>query len=95
MNYPLKDLAKFSEYEGKHVGILVDCPNCGATGAAYFDTPIEGGSMPEWARVQWKRTGETLETLSLTPSFAMIGHYHSWITNGELRVDSEFSCKKP
>jgi hypothetical protein len=90
-DYPLSTLAYFTEYEGrKGVGIIVRCPNCGAGGAAYFANPLDGGSPPPYARVQWQRTGDTLETLSLSPSFLMIDHYHSWIRNGMLSVDSPF-----
>jgi hypothetical protein len=94
MNYPLAKFAEFFEFEGRRVGLLVTCPNCGALGSAYFESPIGGGSMPQWARVKWQRSGDTLEAMSLTPSFLMIGHYHSWIRNGQLCVDSEFSCKE-
>lgn len=94
-DYPLKDLAEFTEYDGhKGVGVLVKCPNCGAAGAAYFANPLDGSAPPPYARVQWQRTGDTLETLSLTPSFLMIDHYHSWIRNGMLCVDSPFTCTK-
>jgi hypothetical protein len=102
VNYPLKDYAKFTgpyysgEPAGKHrdakIGIHVECPNCGARGAAYFKNPI--GATAPFGRVQWDRTGETLETLTLSPSLKMIGHFHSWIRNGQLCVDSAFECKK-
>lgn len=95
MDYSLKDFAQFSEDEnGNKIGLYVRCPNCDALGAAYFDQPIGPGVMPEYARVKWQRTGDTLETISLNPSFLMIGHYHSWIRNGQLCVDSPFSCIK-
>jgi hypothetical protein len=92
VNYPLKDFAEFQEFEGRRVGLLVACPNCGAKGGAWFTNPIEGG--PPYGRVCWDRTGETLETLTLTPSFRAVGHYHSWIRNGELSVDSPFECSR-
>lgn len=97
MNYHLKDYAEFSEYEGGKCGVLVSCPNCGLKGAAYFDNMIGGDNVKFREsflyKTRWARTGETLETLTLSPSFLMIGHYHSWIRNGMLCVDSAFSCK--
>jgi hypothetical protein len=60
---------------------------------AFFTNPIGGGS-PVKTIGTWIRFGETLETISLTPSFLAIDHYHSWIKNGELQVDSPFSCEK-
>jgi hypothetical protein len=94
MDYPLAPLAEFIDGpQGRtNCGVMIDCPNCGMSGAAWFKNPIDGG--PPVHPVQWDRTGETLETLTLNPSFQMIGHYHSWIRNGMLCVDSEFSCVK-
>lgn len=91
-NYPLSSLAEFTQsHEGERVGLLVRCPNCGVAGGAYFaDT--------EWRRkypgVAWQMTGDSLSNLTLSPSFKMIGHYHSWIRNGQLCVDSPFECTK-
>jgi hypothetical protein len=95
MDYPLAPLSQFIEGPDgrKGCGLMVDCPNCGAAGAAYFKNPLDGGAPVH--PVQWDRTGETLETLSLTPSFLMIGHFHSWIRKGVLCVDSEFLCVSP
>lgn len=91
MNYALKQFAEFVTYgDDGASGVVIECPNCGMKGSAWFENPI-GGSMPVH-RVTWKRTGETLETLTLHPSFAMIGHFHSWVRDGMLQVDSEFSC---
>lgn len=91
MNYPLAQFGEFYFFEGRAVGLLVKCPNCGSKGMARFDVPIGGGPSP-WDKTLWNRTGETLETLSLNPSFLMFNHFHSWIRNGELQVDSPFSC---
>jgi len=90
-DYPLATVACFTEHEGrKGIGIMVRCPNCHAAGAAYFANPLDGGPPAPYANVQWQRSGDTLETLSLNPSFLMIDHYHSWIRNGMLSVDSPF-----
>jgi hypothetical protein len=91
-DYPLRDYAELITLGPvASAGIIVHCPNCGANHAAWFENPI-GGDSPR-SGVSWKRTGETLETLTLHPSFHAIDHYHSWICNGMLCVDSEFKCK--
>lgn len=89
MNYPLKDLAQFSMYEGEREGMIIRCPNCGVPGSVHFKESryAAGNQHPTWLR-----TGETLETISLTPSVRFIGHFHSWVKNGELQVDSAFEC---
>jgi hypothetical protein len=91
MNYPLKVAAEFWTFEGRKVGLAIRCPNCGSQHMAFFQNPI-GGGAPVKTLGTWARFGETLETISLTPSFLAIDHYHSWIKNGELRVDSPFTC---
>jgi hypothetical protein len=91
MNYPLKDLAEFITRHGEaKIGITIRCPGCGMKFSAWFQNPI--GDVEPAGRVQWRRVGETLEDLSLNPSFMFVGHCHSWITNGEVRVDSAFTC---
>jgi DNA-directed RNA polymerase subunit RPC12/RpoP len=94
MNYPLKEFADFWNFEKRQVGLAIRCPNCGEARMAFFKNPIGGGDSPKTQGHMWDRTGDTLETLSLTPSFRAIGHYHSWIKNGELQVDSPFACQK-
>jgi hypothetical protein len=97
-NYPLKEVAEFSTYEGGKCGLMIRCPNCGMLGSVFFSKVIDGDTeaflrfFP--GKPLWERTGETLETISLTPSVAMIGHFHSWVKNGVLVVDSEFACQK-
>lgn len=94
MNYPLRQLGMFFSTRDSRVidGVYINCPNCGAVHAACFANPIGGTKPCAWARVTWNRTGETLETLSLSPSFMAVGHYHSWVRDGQLQVDSAFSC---
>jgi len=89
LNYPLKDLGKFSEYDGEREGIIFRCPNCGVYGGVHF---LDSKYAAKYPSPVWARSGDTLETISLTPSVRMIGHFHSWITSGELRVDSAFEC---
>ena len=45
--------------------------------------PIDGGPPPR-ATTLWTRTGETFETLTLSPSIHAVGHWHGFIRNGEL-----------
>lgn len=90
-DYPLKNFATFLEYDGTKQGLEIRCPNCNRVYAAWFKQPIGPGPAAE-RRVAWDRTGETLETLSLTPSFLAFDCYHSWIRDGKLCVDSPFKC---
>jgi hypothetical protein len=95
-NYPLTDVAEFRKYGDPAAieGVLIRCPNCGLRHAAWFKNPIGMKTSAFEHRVTWDRTGDTLETLSLNPSFKAVGCYHSWIRNGYLVVDSPFECKK-
>jgi Family of unknown function (DUF6527) len=97
-DYPLKDFATFTEYAGRRVGLLIRCPNCGVACSVWFRVPIGGGENPfvkESKRPLWDRTGDDLETVTLHPSLKMFDHFHSWIRNGKLEVDSPFECKRP
>lgn len=90
-DYPLKDLdSQFTERDGVRMGLMFRCPHCRVYGSVFFK-PLPAGfeNYPSW-----EVSGDTLETLTLKPSVAMIGHFHSWITDGLLKVDSPFSCTK-
>lgn len=70
------------------VGVIFDCP-CGNDDEAHrcyvpFSNPI--GPGPHVPDKGWQRTGETFETLTLTPSILRIGEcaWHGFITNGEV-----------
>jgi hypothetical protein len=96
MNYPLSEVGELQTFGDPPVaeGVLIRCPNCGAAHGAWFKNPI-GDETPTFIhKVTWQRTGETLETLTLHPSFLAIGCYHSWIRDGQLCVDSPFTCKR-
>jgi hypothetical protein len=108
MNYPLKDFAEFAEWGGGVIpeqrvqcGLLIRCPNCGVLGGVFFKNVI-GGDAALTERFQkafagksmWDRIGETLDTMTLNPSVKMNGHFHSWVKNGQLCVDSTFECNK-
>ena len=58
----------------------------------WFANPIDGGppAPPDiMPKPRWQRTGDTFETISLSPSIDASsadcgGHWHGWITNGEV-----------
>lgn len=76
------------------MGISFDCPCEKCRGAeppflarrigVWFENPIDGGPAAS-GHLLWRRTGETFETLTLSPSIDMSkhGHWHGFITNGE------------
>lgn len=83
--------------EERHgLGLICDCPcGCDSKLMVPFANPLDG--KPQRAadgwRVFWTRTGDTLETLTLTPSVLRVkdsnGHgcgWHGFITNGEART---------
>ena len=91
-DYPLSELnAVFTEHEGERIGLNFDCPNCGTLGGVAFEGTQYQKKYPQSAF--WTRTGDTLETISLVPSLMRHGHFHSWIRNGKLCVDSIFFCE--
>lgn len=74
----------------KDVGVLLDCPcgKCDEDHQLYvpFENPIDGSLSRERG---WARTGDTFETLTLTPSILRNTAYggcgwHGFITNGEV-----------
>ena len=70
------------------VGVSFECPTCGERHWVPFDNPIDGGACV-YHQGGWHRTGDTLETLTLTPSIDFISGpgcegWHGFITNGEL-----------
>lgn len=83
-----------------YVGITFRCPHCpdGERGyvqylAVFFENPIDPhglvGSMfalPRLKDTLWYRTGDTFETLCLTPSVdaSKVGHWHGSISCGEV-----------
>lgn len=72
------------------VGISFDCP-CGGAQRAYipFNNPLDrGGLYHDRKDDAWQRTGDTFETLTLTPSIQRADpggcRWHGFITNGEV-----------
>lgn len=89
----------FSDGEERHgMGISFECPHCRDHRlGVYFANPIDGGppateESRRWTdgtgRLRmmplWQRTGDTFETISLSPSVdaSESGHWHGFITNG-------------
>lgn len=80
--------------ETKGVGVIFDCP-CGVKDEDHrcfviFKNPIGPGpgvDGTDWYAHSkgWQRTGETFETLTLTPSIQRLEYcrWHGWITAGE------------
>lgn len=68
--------------------VLFDCPcGCGCELIVPFANPLDGGAAapPQWmSGPRWQRTGETFETLTLNPSVNYVGHWHGWISAGEV-----------
>jgi hypothetical protein len=80
------------------IGLTFDCPCCRDRRlAVFFDTPIDPDNvaktfMEPWTPTLlnhnlWKRSGDTFDTLTLTPSIdaSAHGHWHGFIQNGEIR----------
>jgi hypothetical protein len=79
-----------NQWGDRGVGLLFDCPcgKCGIRCHVPFSEPIAPGSdFPVLADgLLWQRTGDTFETLSLTPSIHRIDGcgWHGHIHNGEV-----------
>lgn len=75
------------------VGILLDCP-CGTCDEFHqlyvpFANPLDGGPPLQTGKNNgWQRTGDTFETLTLTPSILRTRPHgcgwHGFITNGDV-----------
>ena len=78
--------------EREGVGVIFTCPcgKCDEFHECYvpFTNPLDGGS-PIDGHPTWQRTGDTFETLTLTPSILRSVNkggcgWHGFITNGEV-----------
>jgi hypothetical protein len=71
-----------------HLGVSFRCPQPDCEQRLYvpFANP-PSGAAPMLAEHLWHREGETFETLTLTPSVdvSKYGHWHGFITAGEIR----------
>lgn len=73
--------------ERRGLGVQFDCPcGCGAPCFVPFANPLDGG--PQLEAQGWQRTGETFETLTLTPSILRREPrgcgWHGFIRDGEV-----------
>jgi len=70
------------------VGVSCDCP-CGCATRLFvpFANPLDGDQ--QYDRQGWQRTGDTFETLTLTPSIHRIrgcaNSWHGYLTDGVFR----------
>lgn len=82
------------------MGISFDCPHCRTERlAVFFTNPLDGGEPAVEPQFLWRRSGDSFETLSLAPSIDAesgtvarhdgtiehSGHWHGYITNGEIQ----------
>ena len=71
-------------------GIEFDCPHCAVSGAperlhVLFTNPIDGDGSPLTGHNRtWARTGDSFETLPLSPSLDCSGwgHWHGFVRGG-------------
>jgi hypothetical protein len=80
---------------GPRIGLSFDCPHCRVQRLAvpFHSSAVEylqDGHTPArgWdAGYIWTMTGDSFENLSLSPSVdaSHAGHWHGFITNGEIR----------
>lgn len=72
------------------IGVSFDCPcGCDQRCVVLFENPTDGGPRLEgYTKTLWQRTGDTFETLTLTPSILRTPPrgcgWHGFITNGEV-----------
>lgn len=67
------------------VGLSFDCPcGCGCRAFIYFENPLDGGFIIPEHQPNWKRTGDTFETLTLFPSLQRNSDckWHGFLTDG-------------
>jgi hypothetical protein len=77
-----------------YMGVRFACPHCDKPLSVHFRNPIDPQSLLEntsWQPgfgpgLQWERTGDTFETLTLTPSIDFKGHWHGHIISGEIHT---------
>jgi hypothetical protein len=70
------------------MAISFDCPHCRTERlAVWLANPIDGLPPTDDAIHLWDRTGDTFETLTLSPSVdaSKLGHWHGVIENGEAK----------
>lgn len=76
--------------DSEGAGVMFDCPcksdSCvwGGRIAIAFSNPFRGEPSSAPGERHWQRTGDTFETLSLSPSINAVGHWHGFLRNGVL-----------
>lgn len=71
----------------ERIGLICNCPKCGEDHPLFvpFANPPDGEPPVYPANAVWHRTGDVLETLTLTPSILRKDcGWHGFITNGEI-----------
>ena len=72
------------------VGVMMRCPcgKCDRRLFVPFKNPIDGGAPIDPTKPGWTRTGDTIDTLTLSPSIhRMEGcRWHGFIENGAVRT---------
>lgn len=81
------------------IGLTFQCPHCASERlGVLFDRPVDPDGIGPTTTYDpalyatanhmhvWKRSGDTFETLTLTPSIdgSGAGHWHGFITNGDV-----------
>lgn len=61
--------------DGEVYGVLFDCP-CGACSKKV------GVTFQPVQPTGWDRSGDTFETLTVSPSLLLRGHWHGWLKDG-------------
>jgi hypothetical protein len=92
---PLWIVSSKAPEDGRYMGVLFECPihSDGCYVGVPFSNPV-GGGEPEPMHVNktlWQRTGEGLDTLTLSPSIKVLGgadgcEWHGFIRAGRFET---------
>lgn len=73
------------------MGLTFQCPCCVGTTRAtrlgiFFDNPVDGKPATDDSPLRWTRSGDDFDSLTLIPSVdvSKSGHWHGYITNGNV-----------
>lgn len=70
------------------LGLSFECPHCHTQRlVVFFANPADGGASANVDQPKWHREGTGWADLTLTPSVdaSKSGHWHGFITGGEIR----------
>lgn len=74
--------------------LYFDCPHCGESHGMQMPLKVGAGS-DEKLNYRWGWNGERdMEKVTITPSILLKGHWHGFVTDGEVRVDQAGSDAK-